>query len=341
MERQPFVSIIIPTWRDSKILNQCLDSLLAQDYPKDKFEIILLSKEELAIKEHEQIRTIYIDKDINYGQARNIGVENARGDLLAFIDDDCVTPNNWLRKAVKYFQDESLALLGGPAIPFQNEVINYKVGGYLLSSPFVVGVARFRYKSFPRSFETRGDHLILANNFLRKQAFKTVLGFHIDQVPCEDGYLYFRLKKRGYKLLYTPEIFVWHRAKPLFLPMASRFFYYAVGRGGLMARDCRTIRLIYLIPTLFTLGLTALLILSLIFKEFFYLLLIFLSIYLLSNFVNALYLFLKSGKKPLVLLLSFLAAPLIHLSYGFGFLFGVYKYLSGGFKGGVKMGNKY
>ena len=338
LEEKPFVSIIISTWRESRILNRCLDSLAGQNYPKEKLEIILIFKEKPQIDSFSTggIKNLSLVGNFNCAEARNIGVKLSHGEIIAFIDDDCVAPDNWLSKAVKFFKDEGVGLIGGPALPFKNEPFPYRLGGYLSESFFVTGFLGNRYKIVPGPGESNDYDLILANNFVRKTTFQEIGGFDKDQVPADDYDLYFRIKASGKKNLYAPEIFVWHRAKPIFLPWAGKTFYYAIGRGLLMARNLKTVKIIFFLPTFFVLSFISSGIIFLIFKGLVYPFLLLIFIYGLWNIANAFYIFFKFEKNPLVFLYSPLAVFLIHFSYGLGVLVGFYKFISGGYKGGIR-----
>ena len=349
MQKYPFVSVIIPTWRARKVLERCVESLLNVDYPKDRFEILLISQEKLesplrrieASGKDPRIQQIRTDSRVGYTEARNKGAEKSSGEILAFIDDDCVVPRTWLLKAVPFFANSDIALLGGPAVPFQGDSFRYRAGGYLLCAPFVTGPVSSRYKTLSNAFETQGEHLILANTFVRKNAFQDVDGFVIDQAPCEDGYLYFRLREKGRKLLYAPEVFVWHRAKPILFPLVGKIFYYALGRGGLTARNPRATNPAYLIPSFFFAAILALFIFSFFSRASLYVLAFSMLVYCVANGINALYAFFKFEKNLFVPVVFFLATPLVHLAYGVGVVWGMVTYWLGGFKGGIKIWSKY
>ena len=335
MELYPFVSIVIPTRRGSDILNRCIDSLLKQDYPADAFEIILVSKEKLGIQKKEKISTI---SGVDFVDARNEGVKNAKGQLIAFVDDDCIMPEDWMSKAVPYFQDPKVGVIGGPALPFERDEFSYQVGKYLLGSVFTSGFASIRYKLQKSVQEVQEHGLIAANNVIRKDVFESVSGFDREQVLSEENDLYFRIKEQGYKLLYVPEIFVWHRAKPIVLPLLKKVFFYATGRGVLMVRKPKTFRLLYLIPTFFLLGSVFLPLVSLFFGGVFIVLtfLVFL-LYLVLNFLNSLFVFLRYQENPLAGPLVFFLTPVLHYTYGIGVVYGVYLYLTGRFKEGRRL----
>jgi len=335
MESYPFVSIVIPTRRGSDILKRCLDSLFKQDYSADAFEIILVSKEKLDIQKRERISTI---SGVDFVDARNEGVKNAKGQLIAFVDDDCIMPEDWMSKAVPYFADPKVAVVGGPALPFQRDEFSYQVGKYLLGSAFTSGFASTRYKLQKNVQEVHEYGLIAANNVIRKDVFESVSGFDAEQVLSEENDLYFRITQQGYKLLYVPEIYVWHRAKPIVLPLLKKVFFYATGRGVLMVRKPKTFRLLYLIPTSFALGSIFLPLASLFFGGAFIVLtfLVFL-LYLVLNLLNSLFIFLRYREDPLVIPLVFFLTPVLHYTYGIGVVYGAYLYLTGRFKEGRRL----
>ena len=102
----PFVSVIIPHYQDLEGLKLCLASLDAQTYPRDRFEIVLADNNspvgEAAVSRVVAGRaklTIVTEKGA--GPARNGAVATSRGDVLAFIDSDCVAETEWLAAGVE------------------------------------------------------------------------------------------------------------------------------------------------------------------------------------------------------------------------------------------------
>jgi len=337
--KKPFISVVIPTWRESRVLKRCLSSLLAQDYPQDKFEVILVGKENLRVN-NKRIKFVKIGKNVNHAQARNIGVAKAQGKIIAFCDDDCVLPQNWLSTATPYFSQNKADLIGGPALPPKNAPFPYRLGGYLSGSRFAVGFAASRHcKLFPEQEANEFD-LILANTFIRKTVFEEFGGFDKNQVPCEENFLYAMVKNNGYKLLYVPNIACIHPAKPIILPWARKIFFYATGRGQLSARAFETFHIQYLIPTFFIFSLLLLALLSPFSLLAFSYLLAIILVYTAITLVNALRIFLIFERNPKILITTPITTFVIHSTYGLGFLNGLFRYLLGR-KEAVKMPSKY
>jgi len=329
-KKQLYFSIIIPVRKSTKYLNKCLKSIKNQDYPNKLIEVIIVSLEPLKIKKIDSIPIKIIhDTNANCAEARNIASKNAKGDILAFIDDDCIAPPNWLSKAEKYFKNSDVVVVGGSSIPPHKAPLLQKYTGIIVSSFFGTASMRSRYKqlkSQPRKCDE--TELILANMFVRKKVFKKIKGFDIKQVPCEENELNNRIKKAGYTLLYVPDLVVEHRMRPLFLPFFKRVYFYAIGRGIMSCRFPETLKILYLVPSIFVLGIF-LGIFTSIFNQFMRILFIFmLSLYFLVLLIGGIKECLN--KKDIRLLFIFIIGIFFHhVSYGLGFLRGVYSYLRG------------
>lgn len=109
-------SVIVPTYNASHLLRECINSLLAQEFAPERFEIIIVDDastddtpavvEELqrAAKTH-QIVYLRVNENSGPGNARNLGVEAARGQILGFLDQDVYVLTDWLGRAAAWFED--------------------------------------------------------------------------------------------------------------------------------------------------------------------------------------------------------------------------------------------
>jgi len=105
----PFISVIIPTYNESEYILRCLESLKNLDYPKSRYEIIVVdngSTDDTVSICRKLISNIYICPDLNVSGLRNYGVKQSHGTILAFIDADCLADTDWLLNSVKSLQKE-------------------------------------------------------------------------------------------------------------------------------------------------------------------------------------------------------------------------------------------
>jgi len=111
-DKQPTVSVLIPTLNSARVLKNCLESIRNQDYPKNKVEIIIAdggsTDQTLQIAKKYGAK-IYINL-LKTGEAgKAVGIKQASGDLIAFIDSDNILPvKNWFKKMVEPLEDEEI-----------------------------------------------------------------------------------------------------------------------------------------------------------------------------------------------------------------------------------------
>jgi glycosyltransferase AglE len=115
--RQPGISIIVPVYNDEKYISQLMESLLIQDYPKDRFEIIVIdngSKDATISKVKSYPVILLEEKGIQSSYAaRNKGVRHAKYGIFAFIDSDCIASPQWLKEGVQFLLNSKADLVGG------------------------------------------------------------------------------------------------------------------------------------------------------------------------------------------------------------------------------------
>jgi len=116
------ISIIIPTYNRAELLSKCINSLIKQDYPKNKYEIIVVddgssdNTKELAenfIKKYKNIQYINHPKNRGVAASRNTGIKKAKGDLFAFLDNDCIASKNFLKNIDFEFNNGNILCLQG------------------------------------------------------------------------------------------------------------------------------------------------------------------------------------------------------------------------------------
>lgn len=109
----PFVSVVIISRDRHQMLESVVRSLLALDYPSDKYEIVVVEEDDQP-QEIKGVKYIFLPrKNKGLGFARNIGVKHSSGDIIAFTDDDCIVSNQWLKEIVSTFQAYNVGGVAG------------------------------------------------------------------------------------------------------------------------------------------------------------------------------------------------------------------------------------
>ena len=228
-ESRPFISVIIPTYERANQLSLCLGALAAQDYPRDRFEVVVVD-DGSAVPSESSLETFRPQLNVRLlwqrhsgpAAARNYGAARAKGAYLAFTDDDCAPAPNWLRNLARGFMACSDCVLGGRTI---NQLEN---NPYSTVSQLVVDYLYTSWNSDP-------DHatFLTSNNFaLPAKNFQDVGGFDAGWTHAagEDRELCDRLISHGYRLRYAPDALVRHGHPLTFRTFWRQHFNY--GRGA-------------------------------------------------------------------------------------------------------------
>jgi cellulose synthase/poly-beta-1,6-N-acetylglucosamine synthase-like glycosyltransferase len=119
---QPFVSVVVAFHFGRGMLRPCVESLLSQDYPKDRYEVIFVDNGSTdgtdAIVAEYAVRLVY-ERELKTAYAGlNVGIRGARGEIVAITGADCVADPLWLRELARSFAAEDIIGVAGPIAPF-------------------------------------------------------------------------------------------------------------------------------------------------------------------------------------------------------------------------------
>lgn len=198
------VSVIIPHRDALDDLDRCLCSLEAQDFPADRYEIIVADNgstcgpEAVVDRVAGRARVVSIPTP-GAGPARNGGVEAATGELLAFIDSDCVADPGWLSAGVAALASCDVA--GG--------AMRVLVDGDRPRNAAEAFELVFAFDN--RDYVERMGFSVTANLFVRRVDFRRVGGFRTG--VSEDQEWCWRARAAGLRLAYAPEALVGHPAR--------------------------------------------------------------------------------------------------------------------------------
>jgi cellulose synthase/poly-beta-1,6-N-acetylglucosamine synthase-like glycosyltransferase len=198
----PSVSIILPAWCESKIIDRCIQSILQIDYPKEKFEAIIIAggpngTYERALKYESNNVKILMQQPRGKAAALNQGIRAATGEIIVTTDADCLFPQDWLKKLIAPFcYDTELAAVGGRAEVLND--VNY-ITKYFKITEEILG--RQVYKS--SNVSLGGE-----NSAFRRKILDAV-GLFDEQVRIiVDGNMEWKLYSLGFKAVYNPDAFV-------------------------------------------------------------------------------------------------------------------------------------
>ena len=196
----PILSIIIPTHNSELTIKSCLNSLTSQSIPREQFEIIVVddgsNDNTVDIAKKCAVDKVIITEPCFQGKARNIGVKNARGEFLAFIDSDCKAREGWANSIITELK--RLEAVTGP-IENGNPDSSVAWAEYLVEFG---GWDEYRKRSSAR-------FLPGCNQAYTKIAFGKTVGF--EETPSSEDVLFGEeLKKAGIKPEFSPAIRIEH-----------------------------------------------------------------------------------------------------------------------------------
>ena len=244
----PKVSIIIAVGVPGAYLEECIEHCLRLDYPD--FEIIVLPDEawEAPVPD---IRIIPTGR-VRPAEKRDRGVEESKGEIVAIIDDDAYPDRGWLSKAMGHFEDSTVAAVGGPGMTPPGDNLRQHISGWIYESPIVSSSYTYRYK--PGRMQDVDDYPT-SSLILRKSDFLDAGGFDTGYWPGEDTILCLKLTHElGKRIIYDPDVRVFHHRREIFLPHLRQIKSYALHRGFFARKFPRTsFRVSYFVPSTFTL----------------------------------------------------------------------------------------
>ncbi|TRZ43078.1 glycosyltransferase [bacterium] len=321
--QDPLVSIIVIDYKkNNPYLIECLEAIECQTYKN--FEIILETDHSLDLKYPKLTIVNYGGKYIPPANKRDHGAKMAKGEILAFIDDDAYPDPHWLENTVPHFKNKTIAGVGGPGITPPGVSWQEAASGWASASPMGAGLYNYRFFHKKKQFV---DDYPSMNLSVRKADFEAVGGYDSNFWPGEDTKLCLDLTlKLNKKIIYDPKAVVFHHRRPLWGPHLKQNGSFGLHRG-FFARilPATSFRPIYFLPSLMLLGAVFIVISScLSFPLFLFLRTLGLyafTIYFIALFINAIWI-LNRSKSFLQSLISIPTIFVTHLWYGAKFIQG-------------------
>ncbi|MHC4269572.1 MAG: glycosyltransferase [Planctomycetota bacterium] len=187
------VSIIIPLYNCEEYVRSCMQGIFDQTYPSEKYEVIVVDNNSTD-------KSVDIVKEFNvtlislpYGnisKVRNHGASFASGEIMGFVDSDCIIAKDWIRNAMEILKKSDVGVVGtGYIVPPSG-------ASWVEKAWLVEPKTAFRYVDFVPS----------GNFIIKSRVFKEVQGFNENLETCEDADICERITKRGYKIVNSNNI---------------------------------------------------------------------------------------------------------------------------------------
>lgn len=307
------VSIIIPVREINDYIREAIPHHLQLDYADYE---ILIFPDDASSESFPKTRIIPSGK-VGPAEKRDLALKYAEGEILAFIDDDAYPRQDWLKNAVVHFEDPSVGAVGGPAVTAENDGVLRQASGKVYESFLCSGGYTYRY--IPGKLMDVED-LPSVNLIVRKDIFEQIGGYDSNFYPGEDTKLCLDILKTAQKrIIYDPQVLVYHHRRKLFRQHLKQSNNYALHRGYFAKVLPDTSRkLVYFIPSLFTLGLFAGPFLACLFPPLWYVYFAVLILYLILLIISTVHF-----KDIRVWVLAIAGVFLTHVGYGIGFIRGL------------------
>ncbi len=258
-EEQLKISVVVVAYNEEKNIGACLDSLALLDYPLDRLEIVVVDNDS-ADRTRDIVREfmarlprirLVVNPVRGIGASRNVGLREARHDFLAFTDADCTAPPDWLSRLEKAFRE---ARLEDPKVVAAGGSNTAPDDANRFRQAIAVAVRNFwgNHGSVQgRVIKDRMyvDHLPTLNVLYDR--LRVVAEGSFDERMgniSEDVELSYRLRWRGYKLLYVPDAAVRHIWRTDYRSWSRNMMVYGKGRSWLMKKDRRFFRVMNMAP---------------------------------------------------------------------------------------------
>ncbi|SEG12784.1 Glycosyltransferase, catalytic subunit of cellulose synthase and poly-beta-1,6-N-acetylglucosamine synthase [Xylanibacter ruminicola] len=303
-------SIIVPVYNRPDEVDELLQSLCMQTV-KD-FEVLIV--EDGSIKTCKDVCDKYADilvlhyyakENSGPGQSRNYGAERAKGEYLLILDSDVVLPTAYLTAIDQLLSANPTEAFGGPDASHPSFTPVQKAISYSMTSFFTTGGIRGGKakldKFYPRSF----------NMGIRRDVYQKLGGFTKMRFG-EDIDFSYRIVEAGYRPQLFTEAWVWHKRRTDFRKFFRQVYNSGIARINLEKRHPGTMKIVHLLPTVFTIGTFVLTLAALVFPVALVPIILYSILILIDSSIN--------NKSLWVGLLSIPAAFVQLTGYGLGFI---------------------
>lgn len=251
----PRMSVIIPTRERPERLERCLRSILNAEYPRERYEILVVDNRPETTGTHDLIermrgefpQLVYVREERSgSASARNAGLREVKSELVAFTDDDVVADRHWLTEIARAFGDADVDCVSGLLIPMELEtpaqVWFEQYGGFsrgFTRRLYDLDKHRLQTPLYPYTagvFGT-GNNMAFRRSVLREIGdFDPALGNGTPALGGVDSEVLLRTILKGYRIAYEPRAFVYHLHRRDYAGLHRQIYAYGAGLTAYMLK---------------------------------------------------------------------------------------------------------
>lgn len=333
MSELPWVSVVMPVRNEAAHIRASLGAVLAQDYPRDRFEVLVAdgrsddgTRATIQAMAAEHPNLFLVD---NPGRVvapgLNSALRQARGEIIVRVDGHCEIAPDYLRRAVETLQNhrsDGVGCVGGPIETIGREPVSQAIA-VAMSSPFGVGGSAFRMADA----ESHGARIVDTVAFpgWTREALERVGLFDEELVRNQDDEHNYRLRKAGIKVMLDPALASRYYSRSSLRHLLRQYFQYGFWKVRVLQKHPRQMKARQFAPPLLAAALLAGLLASPFSAVGRWFLAGTMASYLFANLLASLLTAARRGWRHLPVLPAAFVA--LHLGYGSGFLLGLLRFL--------------
>ncbi len=211
MELPPLLSVVIAA-RPGQSEIAAVESARRLDYPRERLQILVARGRQPSVQ-------------------RNTAIRQARGEWIYFLDDDSMPCPGNAQRYLPHRADPKVVVIGGPNLCPPDAPQLEAAFGAVMANTLAFGPSSARYRATGGVRDSTEKELILCNLFIRRDAFMEAGGFDEALYPNEENALMDHLLRKGYRLIYDPELWVYRRPRSTLISFMRMVFTYGRGRA--------------------------------------------------------------------------------------------------------------
>jgi len=227
----PDVSVIVLSLNGADVIRDCLDTLLANDYPN--FEVLVVNNgstdatPEIVSREYPKVRLISLPENRGYAGGMNEGLKASRGEILVPLNDDTINTPTLVREIVRPMIDDPQVGIVGCKILYPDRKTIQHAGGVILPNGLTRHIGYEEEDRGQYDEQREVDYVTGCAIAIRRKIFRD-LGLYDDRffpTYFEEVEYAVKVKKAGYKIIYNPRAMLYHLESKTEIRFSSQFLY--------------------------------------------------------------------------------------------------------------------